>query len=104
MQNPTRTQVSQEDEGLRRARHDDTIRKLVTEIADYLTETRPVDSMREGSRLYFASAKGLKNNAMDSDKAAETTHALLRIMPTPYASETRGEYALRLRAAAGSVQ
>lgn len=95
-----RTDLSQPDEALRQARSDDTLRRLITEVADYLTEARPMDAMREGSRMYLASAKGLKNNAMDSDQAAETTRALLRSMPTPYAGETRGEYALRLRAAA----
>jgi hypothetical protein len=94
------TQLSQEDEHLRRAQHNDTVRRLITEIADYLTDARPMDQFREASRLYLAAAKGTANNAMDSDQAAETTRALLAVMPTPYAGETRGEYALRLRAAA----
>lgn len=98
------TAQQQAEEGLRRVQGDDILRKLVTEVADYLTDARPMDAMREGSRFYLASAKGLKNNAMDSDQAADTTRALLAVMPTPYASETRGEYALRLRAAAGSVR
>lgn len=95
---------SQADEALQRARGDEpteTIRALLLEIADYLTAARPMDSMREASRLYLASAKGTANNAMDSDRAAETTRALLAAMPEPYAGETRGEYAIRLRAAAG---
>lgn len=94
-----RTQLSQPDEGLRRAQADDTVRRLVTEVADYLTDRRPMDGFREASRLYLASAKSISDNAMDSDRAAELLRALLAVMPTPYAGETRGEYALRLRAA-----
>jgi hypothetical protein len=99
-----RTQLSQPDEALRRAQHDDTVRQLITEIADYLTIARPLDSIREASRLYLASAKSVADNAMDSDRAAELLRSLLATMPVPYASETRGEYAIRLRAAAGSMR
>jgi hypothetical protein len=97
---PERTQLSQPDEALRRAQDDDTVRRLVIEIADYLTEVRPMDGFREASRLYLASAKSIADNAMDSDRASHLLRALLAVMPTPYAGETRGEYALRLRAAA----
>jgi hypothetical protein len=97
------TQLSQQDEHLRRARSDEpigTVRPLLLEIADYLTSARPMDRMAEASRVYLASAKGSAGQVMNSDQAAENTRALLALMPHPYASETRGEYALRLRAAA----
>jgi hypothetical protein len=95
-----RTDLSQPDEALRRAQADDTVRRLVIEVADYLTARRPMDGFREASRLYLASAKSIANNAMDSDRAGELLRALLATMPVPYTGETRGEYALRLRAAA----
>ncbi|MGP3684134.1 hypothetical protein ACTVZO_05370 [Streptomyces sp. IBSNAI002] len=88
----------QAEESLRRAQHDDTVCRLIIEVADYLTTSRPMDQIREASRLYLASAKSIHDNAMDSDRAGELLRALLAVMPTPYAGETRGEYALRLRA------
>jgi len=98
-----RTQLSQEDEGLRRARGDEpteTVRTLLLAIADYLTEARPMDSMMEASRVYLAAARAQRHFGMDEDRVAEPTRALLGHAPHPYAGETRGEYALRLRAAA----
>jgi hypothetical protein len=98
---PERTQLSQPDEALRQsAGLDGAVRRLLTETADYLSRARHMDRMAEASRIYLASAKGTTRHPMDSEAAAATTRALLEAMPTPYASETRGEYALRLRAVA----
>lgn len=100
---PERTHLSQPDEGLRRARGDEpteTCRELLLEIADYLTAARPMDGMREASRLYLASARAQRHFRMDEDRVAETTREILGHAPHPRAGETRGEYALRLRAAA----
>jgi hypothetical protein len=95
------TQLSQADEALRQAANlNDTVRQALTETADYLSRARHMDRMAEASRIYLASAKGTTRHPMDSEAAAATTRALLEAMPTPYASETRGEYALRLRAVA----
>lgn len=98
------TAQQQADEHLRRALADDAVRHLVTEIADHLTANLPTALMRDGARLYLASAKGAKHNGLDSDRAAATTRALLATMPASYPGETRGEYALRLRAAARSAR
>ncbi|MFD9368796.1 hypothetical protein ACFWA6_13980 [Streptomyces sp. NPDC060020] len=101
---PERTHLSQPDEALPRARGNEptgTIRELLIEIADYLTAARPMDQFRDPSRLYLAAARAQRRYGLDSERVAETTRALLSHAPYPYAGETRGEYALRLRAAAG---
>ncbi|THA56119.1 hypothetical protein [Streptomyces sp. A1136] len=100
------THPTQQDEHLRRARGDAptaTVRALLLEIADYLTEARPMDSMMEASRVYLAAARAQRHFGIDEDRVAETTRQLLGHAPQPYAGETRGEYAIRLRAVGRAV-
>ncbi|MER6515121.1 hypothetical protein [Nonomuraea sp. NPDC001636] len=100
---PERTHTAQPDEALRQV-HAATLHALVgataTNIADYLTETRPADRFIEASRKYLAS-KHAAGRSHDEAYAAELGAALLRLLPSPRPTETRGEYALRIRAILG---
>ncbi|MFJ3097373.1 hypothetical protein [Streptomyces hydrogenans] len=98
-----RTHLTQPDEALRQVAAQ-TLHNLVgvaaTLIADYLTETRPADNFIEASRRYLA-ARYAKERAHDRAREDEVNEALLRLLPSPRLTETRGEYALRLRAILG---
>ncbi|MFF8409000.1 hypothetical protein [Streptomyces omiyaensis] len=96
--------LTQPDEALRQV-HAQALHNLVgsiaTLIADYLTETRPADRIIEASRKYLASSYANDRTGQDPEYATEVIEALLRLLPSPRSTETRGEYALRLRAIVG---
>ncbi|MCB5168019.1 hypothetical protein LG634_24730 [Streptomyces bambusae] len=103
-----RTYASQPDEHLRRATHHeqtaDTTSTLLLVAAGILTASRPQDRMVDIVRRYYAQRLGTEHGGIDSALAETTTAALLDAMPRPYADETRGEYALRLRKTAEAVR
>ncbi|MFE1349828.1 hypothetical protein [Streptomyces sp. NPDC058757] len=96
--------LTQPDEALRQV-HAQALHNLIgtiaTLIADYLTETRPTDRIIEASRKYLASSYATDRTGQDPEYATEVVAALLRLLPSPRQSETRGEYALRIRAIVG---
>ncbi|MEU0317226.1 hypothetical protein [Nocardioides sp. NPDC006273] len=96
--------LTQPDEALRQV-HAQALHNLVgtiaTLIADYLTETRPTDRIVEASRKHLASTYANDRAGHDPEHATEVVATLLRLLPSPRLTETRGEYALRLRAIVG---
>ncbi|WP_282698030.1 hypothetical protein [Streptomyces sp. CC208A] len=97
---------TQPDEALRQthaAALHNLVGSLAHNIADYLTETRPTDRIIEASRKYLASSYAKDNATHDKAYAAELGAALLRLLPAPRLTETRGEYALRIRAIVGKT-
>ncbi|MFE6225461.1 hypothetical protein [Streptomyces sp. NPDC057854] len=93
--------LTQPDEALRQV-HAQALHNLIgtiaTLIADYLTETRPADRIIEASRKCLASSYATDRTGHDPEHATEVVSALLRLLPAPRHAETRGEYALRIRA------
>lgn len=96
---PELSHTSQADEALRQVRADDTPRALLARIADYLTLTRPTDTMIEASRKYLAQRYATEHARWDTQLADITRSALLVAMPHPRPGQTRGEYALVIRPA-----
>ncbi|WP_328721757.1 hypothetical protein OHT52_21200 [Streptomyces sp. NBC_00247] len=102
---PEPTDRTQPDEGLRRARdtQPDQVRALVLAIADRLTTYVPTATIAEPRRLALALNTATDTAGYRTPTAAEIERALLRLMPPITGPITRGEYALRLRAAAGRL-
>ncbi|MFF2773370.1 hypothetical protein ACFVU3_00535 [Streptomyces sp. NPDC058052] len=99
-----RTHPTQPDEALRQV-HAQALHNVVGSIAvliaDYLTEIRPTDRIVEASRRHLAASYAADRAGHDPEHATEVVGALLRLLPSPRLTETRGEYALRLRAIVG---
>ena len=95
--------TSQEDELLRRARHDDHVRAVLLDIADTLTTIKPWHNMAEGTRIArpLAVAERIHGRGQYADDIAR---AALALMPIVDRDMSRGEYALILRRAAGGAQ
>lgn len=92
-----RTQLSQEDEALRQARTDDTIRDGLRAIADKLASRKPGHLMTPGQRQAIALTIADLTHPNDEDAAVEYERQLLRRMPyVDGRTVTRGEYALWL--------
>lgn len=100
---PEPTDRTQPDEGLRRARdtQPDTVRDLLLTIADRLTTYGPTATIGEPRRLALALRAATETAGYRTPTATEIERALLRLMPPITGTITRGEYALRLRAAVG---
>ncbi|MFE1903832.1 hypothetical protein ACFW96_09190 [Streptomyces gardneri] len=99
---PERTQLTQEDEALRRARLDKHARAVLLDIAHDLTDVKPWQraARQVRSKQPLATAVRLNGRGPYADNVAEAAKAL---MPTITEDITRGEYALILRRAAGKV-
>ncbi|MFE4535662.1 hypothetical protein ACFRKB_11340 [Streptomyces scopuliridis] len=87
------------DEALRRTGQDRDTRALLLAIAERMTAVRPDEPMTGSRRLALALRYTSEAHGFTADaEAAE--RELLRYMPTVDQPISRGEYALRLRAAA----
>jgi hypothetical protein len=96
------TQLSQEDEGLRRARGDGLT--LVTDIAHRLRTERPGDPMRESTREALALTYASRRYGGGTARARDAERQFLTMSARVPESITRGEYALlldRIRSEAG---
>lgn len=97
-----RTQLTQQDEALRRARLDGHARAVLLDIAGTLTKVKPWHAMepkiREARPLSVA--ERLYSRGPYADQVAEAAQAL---MPVIDGGISRGEYALILRRAAGKA-
>ncbi|MEU4947705.1 hypothetical protein [Streptomyces lavendulae] len=98
------TYRNQAEEGLRRARGGaptETCRALLLQAAEHLTYDRPHDQMWEAVRIYLARRfAAIRFPGYHTEAAAEATLQFLNHAPVVTAGQTRGEYALLLRAAA----
>ncbi|MCX5197207.1 hypothetical protein OOK31_25470 [Streptomyces sp. NBC_00249] len=99
-----RTHLSQPDEALHRVRGDaptETCRALLLQAAEHLTTDRPDQPMWEAVRIYLARRFAAAHfPGYNTELAAGATLQFLGHAPVVRAGQTRGEYALVLRAAA----
>ncbi|WP_327169541.1 hypothetical protein [Streptomyces subrutilus] len=101
------TARQQAEEGLRRARTDDSIRAGLTWTADRLSaKAGDRDPANPVSVFALRSiARGWAVQLYDWDEQAEQVFRLLwDAMPEPYPDETRGEYAVRIRPTGGTTR
>ncbi|MCX4540480.1 hypothetical protein [Streptomyces sp. NBC_01565] len=89
-----RTQLSQEDEALRRARLDGVT--LLTDIANRLRGERPTHPMLRSTREALALTHASRRYGNGSARARDAERQFLALAPPVKGSITRGEYALRL--------
>ncbi|WP_335936643.1 hypothetical protein [Streptomyces sp. PTD5-9] len=96
---------SDADEALRRARTalDAPTRDLMDRIAEKLATTNPDMSMREVTRLAYASRYATEQHGLGTARTTAALQLLLRHMPRTDDGRaiTRGDYARLLRAKAG---
>ncbi|MFE6103204.1 hypothetical protein ACFVQ4_25050 [Streptomyces laurentii] len=97
-----RTHLPQPDEALRRTRADQAIRAGLHWIAQRLTTHRPTDHMTDNARRMAATRYAYDLHG-DTGAGGALCALLIERMPTHRPDETRGEYALRLRRAAGKA-
>ncbi|MFJ9644999.1 hypothetical protein [Streptomyces sp. NPDC101206] len=98
---PERTHPTQQDEGLRHATQpSEACRTLLLAIAQYLSVARPGDAMVDESRIYLARSYAQRWYGQDTATGAARTRDVLDHAPAPRTGQTRGEYALILRAIA----
>ncbi|MFI8360734.1 hypothetical protein ACIGD1_11300 [Streptomyces sp. NPDC085612] len=90
-----RTQLSQEDEGLRRATRDDRIRAGLAYAISRLRDPRAHHEMTSAARMAIAQRYGTDTLGW-TDEAEELIRDLLGAMPEITREITRGEYALIL--------
>ena len=91
-----RTHPTQQDEALRQARADGTIRDSLRWIADRLRHRKPQHLMSEAARLAIALSAACITHPYDDDAAEQLERDLLLRMPYADTVTTRGEYALKL--------
>lgn len=92
-----RTHPTQQDEALRQARLDRTVREGLRLIADTLTHHQPNGLMDATHRLHLARTTAKATHPDNATAAAEYERQLLLRMPwTDGRQVTRGEYALWL--------
>ncbi|MFJ6935708.1 hypothetical protein [Streptomyces sp. NPDC101132] len=101
---PERTYPSQQDEALRQAGPGPDARAVLTAIADRLTENWPDLVARESSRPALALRYSTELYGFHTRRALAAEAETLKHAPQVRDDETRGEYALRLRKAAGGAR
>ncbi|MEU7074711.1 hypothetical protein AB0B30_32610 [Streptomyces narbonensis] len=95
-----RTHPTQQDEALRQARLDPTVRDSLRAIADKLARIKPDNLMTEDQRLATALTAAHTAHPTGGTAADQLEIQLLRRMPyTDGRTVTRGEYALWLHKA-----
>lgn len=93
------------DEALRRARTKPTqaVRAILLDVADQLTADDPADTITH--TVWTAEVRDTTARRYGSGPTgAAVKLALFPTAPSPRKSESRGEFALRLRAAAGALR
>lgn len=77
-------------------------RTVIHDVAQQISDIKPWQTVHRGAlkRQALLSACRMYGYSSYADRVADATELL---MPTPREDETRGEYALRLRHAAGKV-
>ncbi|MFF8290446.1 hypothetical protein ACF068_14625 [Streptomyces sp. NPDC016309] len=105
-----RTYLTQADEALRRAQANASeLPRLLTGIATYLTQHHAWTDVDEQTLTWLASHHAWQHvdiateGISDQPRVNALRGALLLSMPAPRRGETRGEYAIRLRAVARSL-
>lgn len=100
---PERTHLTQPDEALRQV-HAHTLHNLVgttvARIADHLTKNDPSNGIVDATPTYLTYAYADRVSRSEAT-VLQVAEAVLRFLPAPRLTETRGEYALRIRAIAG---